>query len=232
MAQIRLAVEQGRTLKITYYGFHTSNIVAKNQGLAEALGAFDMVVPDGIAILWSAWLFGLKFGVENRMNGDILAPFLYTESICHGWGIYFLGGAAGVAELAAERIRETFPGVKIVGIHDGYIADEAKAWEIAHEIDESGAAIVLVGQGQPIQEEWIISFGSSMRTATLIGVGGYFDHVVRRIDCYPLIVYKLRLNWAYRVFKEPRRLWRRYTIGITQFGIRLACAVLRRWILV
>jgi N-acetylglucosaminyldiphosphoundecaprenol N-acetyl-beta-D-mannosaminyltransferase len=54
-----------------------------------------------------------------------------------------------------------------------------------------------------------------------MGVGGYFDHVLRRIDCYPKWVNKFNLNWLYRLYIEPRRLWKRYLIGFPKFIFRI-----------
>lgn len=227
IAMVASCVSQTRTLTVSYFGFHTANVIASNSELRATFDSLDLVVPDGIAILWTAWMFGLPLSVRNRMNGDILAGVLYEEGLKQGWSFYFLGSAPGVAAAAAERVKEAFPQIKIVGSHHGYL-DPAKQGAIVDEINRASATIVLVGMGQPYQEQWIATNRNRLRSALLLGVGGYFDHVIRRIDCYPALIYRFRLNWAYRLILEPKRLWKRYTVGLMLFVWRILRARLSR----
>jgi N-acetylglucosaminyldiphosphoundecaprenol N-acetyl-beta-D-mannosaminyltransferase len=94
--------------------------------------------------------------------------------------------------------------------------------QLVAEINASGADIVMVGMGVPIQEKWVAKYASQVTAPVLITVGGYFDHVLRRVDCYPAWVHRHKLNWLYRLVKEPRRLWRRYLLGGLEFGFLVA----------
>ena len=104
-----------------------------------------------------------------------------------------------------------------MGTHHGYLSSEEENDAVIAEIKRSQATIVLVGMSQPLQEEWIVANRRRVRAAVVIAVGAYFDHLTRCADCYPAWVYTCRLNWAYRLMIEPRRLWKRYTIGVLQF---------------
>jgi N-acetylglucosaminyldiphosphoundecaprenol N-acetyl-beta-D-mannosaminyltransferase len=149
---------------------------------------------------------------------------LYSEAIRQRWGIYCLGGASGTASSAAGKLTSAYPGLKIVGTHHGYFSSEEEQQEVIDDINQTKAVIVLVGMGQPRQEEWIVASKGRIRATILVAVGGYFEHVLKRVDCYPAWVYKWRLNWAYRLLREPKRLWKRYTLGILTFGMRVLWA--------
>ena len=251
--EIKFCIIQQTKLMVSYYGFHTANIIQSSKNAENNFNSLDILTPDGIAVLWTSWLFASPLTVENRMNadsdssgraalgdstgawfevlsqvagkgvsvgegpGDIVGPFLYSEAIDQGWGIYLFGGVPGVALGAAIKLKSAFPGLRIVGTHHGYLNSQDEKQEVIKDINQSEAEIVLVGMGQPAQEEWIVANRNRVHAAVLVGVGGYFDHVIRRIDCYPLWVYQCRLNWIYRLMLEPKRLWRRYTIGLVRF---------------
>lgn len=215
------SVAQNQKFTFSYYGFHTANITASSSIAAELFSSLDVLMPDGIAILYTTWLFGVSMTSENRGNGDIIAPYLFSEAILHDWKIYLLGGAPGVAAEAAEKLQVHFTNLQIVGTHHGHLNSEEIKRDVIKDINQSEATIVIVGMGQPIQEKWIVSNKDQVKAPVLFSVGGFFDHLCRRVDCYPPWVYKWKLNWAYRLFTEPRRLWKRYTFGVLYFGLRL-----------
>lgn len=224
MDEIRGHVAQRRLLTVSGFGFNTVNIIRSSKSVEEKFKLLDILVPEGMSIIRTSWLFGGPLDYENRITVDVLAPFLYSEAIQHGWGIYLLGGVPGVASCAAGKLRNAFPGLDIVGTHHGYLTSEGEKQAVIESINRSRAVIVLVGMGQPSQEEWIIANKDRVRASVLVGVGGYMDHVIRRIDCYPKWIYKWRLNWAYRLWTEPRRLWKRYTLGLLMFCARVFLA--------
>ena len=229
ISEVRASVVQKRQLTFSYYGFHTANIITSNRAAKELFDSLGILMPDGIAILYTTWLFGVPMATKNRGNGDIIAPYLFPEAVRQGWKIYLLGGAPGIASEAAEKLQLAFSGLQIVGTHHGYLSSEAMNQAVVNDINQSGATIVIVGMGQPLQEQWIVSRKARVHAPVLLAVGGFFDHLCRRVDCYPAWVYRSKLNWAYRLFTEPGRLWKRYTLGALRFGMHLCWAICMRF---
>ena len=222
--EINSCVAEQHRLTVSYYCSHTANIIRKNKSDRDIFNSLDIVAPDGIAVLWTSWLFGPSLSMENLFRGDIFGPFVFSKAIQQGWGIYLLGGAPGVTSTAADKLCNAFPGLKIVGTHHGYLRSVEQQQAVIDDINHSDATVVLVGMGQPAQEEWIVANKNRVHAPVLMGMGGYFDHVIKRIDCYPSWAYKWRLNWVYRLMSEPQRLWRRYTFGMLTFCLRVLWA--------
>ncbi len=227
--EIKLCIAQQRILTVSFFAFDTVNIIGSNKTARDIFKILDIWLPEGISIIWTSWLFGSPMSMENRISGDILAPFLYSEVIRQRWSIYLLGGAPGVASAAACKLQKSFPGLRIAGTHHGFSHSEKEKQAVIDDINRSKAMIVQVGMGQPKQEEWIIANGNRVCARVLMAVGGYFNHLIRRIDCYPSWVYKWRINWAYRFFTEPKRLWKRYTFGILTFCTHVLCMKLKHF---
>lgn len=220
--EIKRRMEQRHQFTMTYINFHTTNAIQSEPAAIDIFNAFDLVVPDGIALTWALRIWGkLKSRDSIRRHAEPWLPFLYSAAVQQGWGIYLMGGEAGIAVQSAENLRQSFPGIEIVGACHGHFSTDMETQDIINDINQSGASILLVGMGQPKQEEWILANKSKLDALILIAVGGYFDKVSQIASAYPELVYKYRLFWLYRIVKEPKRLWKRYTIGIMAFSMRV-----------
>ena len=224
---IESCVEKQFQLTVSFYGFNTANIIGARKDNEDVFRSIGVLLADGIAIEWTSWLFGPRLDVNHRISGDLLCPFLFRRAIQYGWRTYLLGGSPGIADRAADILRKKYPGLIIVGTHHGYLDSEVEKQSVVDEVNRSRASIVLVGMGQPLQENWIVSYKECIHAPVIMAVGGYCDHLTRRIDCYPGWVYRWRLNWAYRLITEPRRLWKKYTFGIMEFCARVLLAKLK-----
>lgn len=220
--EINQSVGQQCQLTITYINFHTTNTIQFTPSTSNVFNAFDIVLPDGIALTWALRIWRkLKSKDSIRRHAEPWLPFLYTLAIEKEWGIYLLGGEAGIAARSTKNLTIAFPGIKIVGANQGHFSSGEESQEVINDINRSGASILLVGMGQPKQEEWIITNQSQLDALILVAVGGYFDKVSQLASAYPVWVYKYHIFWLYRIVKEPKRLWKRYTIGIVAFGLRV-----------
>lgn len=215
--EIDACVNEQRMLTVSYATFYTTNVIGSDEASARLFDAFDIVTPEGIAVISTAWLFGTSLSRENILSAEYLMPPVYQEAIQQGWGIYLLGGEPGIALSAGNKLENAFPGLKIVGTHHGILGTQSETDGVVEDINQSGASILMVGMGQPRQEEWIIQNKDRLKVSFIIAIGGYFDKVDKRVDCYPKWVFKLRLFWVYRLVTEPRRVWKRYTFGVLRF---------------
>ncbi|OFV91985.1 MAG: hypothetical protein A3H95_16115 [Acidobacteria bacterium RIFCSPLOWO2_02_FULL_64_15] len=219
MDRIESCVEQAGKLTITSVGFHSSNAMASNKTVEGIFRSFDVVLADGVAMIWASRVLGRPLGYQHRIGGDIVASHLYPIAASHGWGIFCLGGGnSGTVCRAAANLTQAHPDLKIVGTHPWYAVSDSEDTKMADTINRSGATIVLVGMGQPRQEAWIAANKDRVGAAIFIAVGGYFEHVARLAECYPAWVYRWHFNWGYRLLREPRRLWKRYSFGMLKFA--------------
>ena len=144
----------------------------KDQELMNILHEADMVVPDGIGVVWASKYSEIR--LTERVAGYDLAQNLMAELAATGETFYFFGGAPGVASAAARKMMKKHKGLKVVGVHNGYF-DEKEEKRIIQDIKTKAPSILLVGLGAPKQEKWIYDNIRLTGAKVAIGVGGSFD---------------------------------------------------------
>jgi len=178
---------------------------------AAALAAATLAVPDGQPLVWA--LKALGHSRATRIYGpDLMAAFC-ARAAERGIPAYLYGGRTPEAlAMLQARLRERFPGLPIAGAHSPPFRplSEAEREDVARRIDASGAAIVWVGIGQPKQEIWMHEMRPRLAAPLLAGVGAAFDFHAGLVSQAPPWMQRSGLEWAYRLSREPRRLWRRY----------------------
>jgi N-acetylglucosaminyldiphosphoundecaprenol N-acetyl-beta-D-mannosaminyltransferase len=179
--------------------------------LAAVLDA-TLAVPDGMPLVWALHALGHKRA--TRIYGpDLMASFC-ARAAGNGTPIYLYGGRHDdyARELLARRLLERFPGLQIAGSSSPPFRPLTPA-EDEHEIElinSSGAAVVWVGTGQPKQEQWMRKMRPRLKPPLLVGVGAAFDFHAGLVAQAPPWMQRNGLEWSYRLYREPRRLWRRY----------------------
>lgn len=173
-----------------------------HRGLAQILHEADLVVPDGAGALWAAEQQGEAF--PERVTGCDLAVQIFKKSATMGLPIYCLGAAPGVVEKAMAEMEGQFGSLRVVGYHSGFF-DEEEEGRIIKDIEEKGAKVVLVAMGVPKQEEWLSTKLRHLDKVVGIGIGGTFDILAGHIDRAPKWMQKNRLEWLYRLMKQPSR---------------------------
>jgi exopolysaccharide biosynthesis WecB/TagA/CpsF family protein len=206
------------------FGFanaHSVNLARRLPAFAEALRQVT-VFNDGIGIeLAARILTGER--LPANLNGTDLTPALLAV-LPAGTRVYLLGSPPGVAEAARAVFAERFPALDFVGARDGFFGEGEGAAVAAH-IAETGAQLVIVGMGQPRQEFWATRYAESTGAVALCA-GAILDFTAGRFQRAPGWVQAARLEWAYRLALEPRRLAQRYLVGNASF---LAHVLLQRY---
>ena len=170
----------------------------------KVLNSADMCTPDGIGVVYAAKM--LKTPVPERVAGFDLTCGLLESIRKTGEGVFLFGAKPGVAETAAQKLREKYVGLKISGVQHGYFSDSESA-DIADKINASGAKLLLVCLGAPKQEKWISdNMGRLSNVNLCMGVGGALDVFAGVVKREPDIFIKLNLEWFYRFCKNPSRL--------------------------
>jgi N-acetylglucosaminyldiphosphoundecaprenol N-acetyl-beta-D-mannosaminyltransferase len=182
--------------------------------LAEIVSNAGMATTDGMPLVWLARRHGFK--EATRVYG----PDLMLE-VCAVGGIrhYFYGSTREVLVELERNLKVRFPQIEIVGTFSPPfrpLTDKEKDHVVAR-INASGANVVWCGLGTPKQDFWVAEFRPLLSAAALIAVGAAFDFHARRIRQAPRWMMRCGLEWLFRLWCEPRRLWRRYLIGNPRF---------------
>lgn len=210
--------EKGKPLAIAFANAHALNIAVADPPFRAALQN-ALVFNDGIGVdIASRILYGSTF--PENLNGTDFTPN-YFRHAKHRYRIFLLGASPGTAERAAHRLGAACPRHKIVGAHHGHF-DADKIPGVIDLIRRSGANVLLVAMGNPKQEIFLHEHLAATGCVIGIGVGALFDFVAGNVPRAPLRVQRLRLEWLYRLAKEPRRLARRYLFGNPLFLLRIA----------
>ena len=203
---------------VSFLNAHNANVMLHDARYREALQG-QLVLPDGVGMdIASSVLHGSPF--PANLNGTDFIPALLTY-IERPKRIGLLGAAPGVIETAAKNLAAHAPWHEIVVISDGFF-DKDRSEAVVERIDRAGLDILIVGMGTPLQEKWVSEHIRPQHARLVLTVGALFDFVAEAVPRAPSVVRRLRLEWAYRMAIEPKRLWRRYMIGIPRFFYNLA----------
>ena len=183
--------------------------VMKAQGDEAFLAVLDSAelnLADGIGLVIASRLLGQP--LPERVPGSTLSYQIAELCAEHGWRLYLLGAAPGVADEAAKKLQSLNPDLVIAGTWSGSPA-EAENDEIVARINESEADILGVAYGAPNQDKWIARNRENLTTVRVaIGIGGSLDFITGVSIRAPRWVQRLGLEWLHRLIKEPWR-WRR-----------------------
>ena len=163
----------------------------------------DLVTPDGAGVVLAARL--LNVPLEARCAGCDMVTGLCQVAAKLGRSVYLLGAAPGVAEEAAEKLRQAAPGLQIAGCRDGYFQEHDEPG-IIEEIRRTKPAVLFVALGIPRQEKWIRSHLQELGVPVCVGIGGSFDVISGRKKRAPVWMQRTGLEWLYRAAKEPQRI--------------------------
>ena len=213
IAHLNAQMGAGRRLKLAFLNAHASNLAAKDAAFRAALDGF-LILNDGVGVdIAARRLHGVRF--PDNLNGTDFVP-AWLQQTKAPLRLYLLGGREGVAGEAAERLRALAPQHVIAGAANGYFPPE-KTGEIVAAVAAAEADILLVAFGNPAQEIFIARHFDPLGVKAAVGVGALLDFLSGRVVRAPGFFRKARLEWVWRLAREPGRLWRRYLLGNSQF---------------
>ncbi len=133
--------------------------------------------------------------------------------------MFFLGAREGVAGEAARKLEAAVPGLKVHSHHGHFDKNDASSREVIEMVNRSGASVLLVGFGMPLQEIWITRHRAELKPLIVFSVGALFDYAAGNVVRGPRWLTQHGFEWMTRLVIEPRRLWRRYLLGLPEFGL-------------
>ncbi|MEA2210271.1 MAG: N-acetylglucosaminyldiphosphoundecaprenol N-acetyl-beta-D-mannosaminyltransferase [Solirubrobacteraceae bacterium] len=206
---------------------HAVMAAGEDPALHNALLRSSINVPDGQPLVWAMNALGHR--LDSRVYGPELMSRACARAAKTGQRLYLYGGRnQGALVQLALNTRQRFPGIKIVG---GYspphrqLTDEERV-AVVREINASKPDVVWVGIGVPKQEKWMAEMRATLKAPVLVGVGAAFDFHAGLVPQAPSWMQESGLEWAYRLAREPRRLWRRYM----RYNPRFVRDFARQWV--
>lgn len=173
----------------------------------------DLILTDGMPLIWISKLKGNP--IKEKVSGSDLFPEVCKLASKKGYGIFLLGAAEGVAVKAAENLKNKFEGLKIVGTYSPSYGFEKREEEIKYIIDiinEAKPDILAVGLGAPKQEKFIYKYRKELKVPISLAIGASIDFEAGNINRAPIWMQKCGLEWFYRLYKEPKRMFKRYLV--------------------
>jgi exopolysaccharide biosynthesis WecB/TagA/CpsF family protein len=188
-----------------------------NREFRGMISEFDIIAPDGQPVRWALNRFG-NAGLRDRVYGPLSLLKICNEAARLGLNVFLYGSYEDRLEDLRDHLLMQFPGLKIVGIRPSRFrpATNEEDRDDIDEINGSGAQLVFVGMGCPLQETWAYNHRHSI-DAVLIGVGGAFDFYSGAVRQAPQWMQARGLEWLFRLTQEPKRLWRRYLLNNTAY---------------
>lgn len=193
-------------------------LARRDPGFRALLNASDLSIPDGVGLLVAARAAGER--LRAHVRGTDLVLGLAERSVTRRWRWFLLGARPGVADEAAAKLVESYPGLEIAGTLGGS-PDPAEDGAARETIRRAGKVhVLLVAYGGGPQERWIARNQAAVGVPVQIGVGGVLDYVSGRVPRAPAWARRLELEWAFRLTREPWR-WRRQ-LALPAFALAAA----------
>lgn len=174
-----------------------------DKALRDAVNGADFISPDGAGVVLAARILGTP--LKERVAGFDLFTALLSVMETKGLTLFLLGAAPGVAERAAQAMRRQHPGLRIVGMHDGYFQDDT---EIEPLLDAASPNVIVVALGSPKQEFWMMRHRGRPGWGAMMGLGGTLDIFAGEDRRAPAFFIRLNLEWLYRLLRHPGRIGR------------------------
>ena len=208
-----------------------ARMATQQPGLAELVATGSLVMADGMPIVWAARAGGQV--LPERVTGSSLVLSLTAAAAADGRSVFFLGGADGVPDRAAETLRSQYPGLRLAGTDSppfGFDKTREGIRRTVAVITAAAPDLVLVGLGFPRQERLIRQLQQDWPSAWYLACGGGITMAAGVTPRASRLAQRFGLEWMHRLFLEPRRLARRYLRDDLPFAIRLlAGAAMRRF---
>lgn len=213
----------GRARRVCLVNAHTLNLAWEDAGFRAVLEHADAVYGDGSGVRLAARLRGAR--MRDNLVGTDLVPDLFAAAHGRDLACYLLGGTGETAARAAAWLQSAFPSLRVVGYRDGYVWSEDSA-AVVERINGSGAQVLLVAMGNPLQEQWLAMHQGALTVPICIGVGGLFDHWAGTLRRAAPWVRRLGIEWLQILLQQPHK-WRRYLLGNPRFVMRALRAARR-----
>ena len=214
LAEVERLIQARRPMQHCVVNASKTVLMDKDPRLREIVSSCDLVNADGQSLVWASRILGRP--VPERVTGIDLFEALLGLAADRGYGVYFLGATDEVLEDAVARARREHAALRICGWHHGYW-DAADNNELVARVRAAQPDILFVALPSPRKEYWLAEEMKRLDVPFSMGVGGSFDVYAGRVKRAPLWMQRAGLEWSYRFWQEPLRMWERYLLGNLKF---------------
>ena len=186
----------------------------KEPALGQAISDASLVLPDGIGVVYGAKILGRP--LKGKVAGIDFASKLIRALAESGKSVFLFGSKPGIADKAAENLKDKYKGLVIAGTADGYFKDDGP---IIDQINKTKPDFLMVCLGAPKQEYWMAKNAGKLDVGIMAGLGGSLDVFAGTVARAPLTWQKLHLEWLFRLLKEPRRIKRMIKLPLFLFAV-------------
>lgn len=212
-----LAQAPRHPLLIAHADVHVLTRILRDTEYGRGMQNFDYICPDGMPLVWILRRKGAR--QAQRLYGSAMMEHMWQQGRACGLRHFLLGSTEETCALLRERLTARFPGVTIAGHYCPPMPPwpEGEDERMLAALRDSGADCVWVGLGCPRQERWLFTHREQLPSALYFAVGAAFDFHAGRVRQAPAWMRSHGLEWLYRIFREPRRLLRRYLVHNSLF---------------
>jgi N-acetylglucosaminyldiphosphoundecaprenol N-acetyl-beta-D-mannosaminyltransferase len=212
--QVAALIKAGKKTIVASHNLHSLYLWHREDIMRQFYSKASITYIDGMSLVVLGRLLREPTARKHRITLlDWLLPLLKRAGD-EGWRVMFLGSREGVGERAALKLKEKLPNLTIKTLH-GYFDQGAASKEnisVLKTMEDYGPQLLLVGMGMPRQERWIVENLDALPSCVVINAGAIMDYVAGEIPTPPRWVGRVGFEWLYRLFCEPRRLWKRYLV--------------------
>ena len=187
--------------------------IEEDEYLKNIVNEAGLILADGKPLLWISKIFGRP--LKEKISGSDLVPGLCKLAAKQGYSIFILGGKEGVAQKATENIKIKYPGIQIAGVYSpqyGFEKNRDELQRVNSIISSAKPDILIVCLGCPKQEKFIYENYQNYDAIVSICAGATVDFMAGSKKRAPKWVSECGLEWLYRFFQEPSRLFKRYFV--------------------
>jgi len=191
-------------------------------GYRQMLSEADFVVADGMPLIWASRLGGRP--LPERVAGSSMVEPMAKLAAERGLSLFLLGGNPGIAEQAAQILKQRYPGLVVKGTACppmGFENDPQYMKTMREELSKACPDLVYVALGSPKQENLIREIRNDLPRAWWVGIGISLSFLTGEVQRAPSWMQRLGLEWLHRMVQEPRRLAKRYLVDGLPYAIVL-----------
>ena len=198
----------------------------KNELLKESITSADIINIDGAGIIYGMKILGLR--PIERVTGIDLMINLLSLANKNRYSVYFLGAKDSVLNKMLFNIKLKYPNLVIAGYRNGYWDNDNQEQDVVETINKVAPNIVFVGISSPKKELFIKQYKNEINYNIIMGVGGSFDVLSGKTSRAPIFMQNYGMEWAYRLYQEPIRMWKRYLTTNSTFLLRILFEYIKR----
>ena len=227
LRNVREALATRRRSLFAYVNVNAINLACELPWFRDFLNSAECTYCDGEGVRFGAGVLG------DHLPARIALTYFFwdicEEAARNNYSIFLLGSRDHILAGAVARIRTRFPGIRIVGTHHGYFDKSGRQSEdVVAAVNAAQPDLLFVGFGMPLQEEWIRRHRASLTAGVIFPCGSMIDYASGLKSIAPLWMRRNGLEWLYRLFQEPARLWKRYLLGNPLYMLRIIRQRLQR----